>query len=370
MPDTKIDSAAIGDNTGTFQDFSVASQTTDGATDQKETTYVNEKWNDQLGYYKEIPELKSAIDAKARWTIGKGFKSNEITEMALSAIKGFGKDTFNGILENQERVKEIGGDSFAEIIRDNEGNLINLKPLDPSVLQIVVNKTGLIVRYEQLDRQRKKAVKNFAPEEIFHLSRNRVADEIHGVSVIDSVEDLILAYQEAIVDYKKVMHRNVYPVRKYTLDTDDAAEITAFKNKVAEAKYKGEDIFIPKGVVESEIEAVPPNATLDPKSWIIQLQKAFWKAVGCPEIIVGGASEFSEASAKIAYLAFEQVIEEAQLYVEEQVLAQLNLEIELEFPATLQNELLSDSSKSETTQASTPEDTSVTNTDVTPGVAQ
>lgn len=360
MPQTDIGSSATGDNESTFQDYSVQSQTTDGAQDTKETEYLNDNWNQQLGYYKTIPELKSAIDAKARWTIGKGFKSNEITEMALSAIKGLGKDTFNSILENQERVAQIGGDSFAHIIRD-DGQLINLKPLNPGVMKIIANRLGIITRYEQVDRHR-KTIQKFQPEEIFHIINDRVADEIHGVGVVDAVETLILAYNEAIEDYKKVMHRNVYPVRKHTLDTDNVAEIATYKEKVAKSKYEGEDFFIPKGVVETEIEAVPSNATLDPKQWITQLKQAFWKAVGCPEIIVGGSQEFSEASAKIAYLAFEQVIEERQLYVEEQVLAQLNLEIELEFPATLQNEMLSDSSKSETTQASTPEDTSITNT--------
>ena len=38
---------------------------------------------------------------------------------------------------------------------------------------------------------------------------------------------------------------------------------------------------------------------------------------------------------------------------------QLDIEIDLEFPATLQNELLSDQSKSETMQVATKEDTTV-----------
>jgi hypothetical protein len=67
----------------------------------------------------------------------------------------------------------------------------------------------------------------------------------------------------------------------------------------------------------------------------------------------------TEATAKIAYLAFEQTIEEEQLYIEEQILSQLNLEIELEFPASLENEMLSDRGKAETTQAATPEDVAV-----------
>jgi hypothetical protein len=53
--------------------------------------------------------------------------------------------------------------------------------------------------------------------------------------------------------------------------------------------------------------------------------------IGVPQIIVGGSQEMTEASAKIAF--------------EEAVLAQLNLEIELESPASLENELLSDKRK-------------------------
>jgi len=364
MPDTDIASADYGDLEGTQDNFSVDSATTDGATDQKETTWVNDRWTIQLGYYKSIPELKTSIDALARWTIGKGFKSNEITEMALSAIKGHGKDTFNTILENQTRVTKIGGDSYAHIIRDDEDNLVNLKPLTPETMQIVANREGLIIRYEQLNRKTKKATKEFTPEEIFHLSRNRTADEIHGESIVDAVEETILALNEAKTDYKKLLHRNVFPIIKWELDTDDPTKIAEFKVKADKAHSQGENIFIPKGAVTAEVVAVAGNATLNPLPWISKLTNDFYQDIGVPQIINGGSIEITEASAKIAYLAFEQTIEEEQLYIEEQVLAQLNLEIQLEFPATLQNEMLSDSSKSETMQASTPEDTSVTNTGV------
>ena len=381
MPDTNIGSADTGDNTATFQDYSVPTETTDAAMDQKETTWFNDKWTQQLGYYKQIPELKAAIDTKARWTVGKGFTASEITEMALSTIKGFGKDTFNTILENMIRVYQISGDSYSEIIRDNDGNLINLKPLNPGVMKIVANRAGIIIRYEQLDKQSKSWLRRtwggltgsgsnlrFKPEEIFHLCRDRVADEIHGVSLVDAAKNIILAYNEAITDYKILLHRNIYPVRVWTLDTDDETKIADFKAKVAKAKYLGEDIFIPKGSVETELSAVPSNSTLNPLPWIADRRKAFWRVVGCPEITVGGSQEFSESASKITLVSFEQVIAEDQLFVMEQTLSQLNLEITLTPPVTIQNELVSDQQKAETLQASTPEDTSVTNTNVTPGV--
>jgi len=113
----------------------------------------------------------------------------------------------------------------------------------------------------------------------------------------------------------------------------------------AATKTVSTNIYEPFDVSESELITVAPNATLDPKAWIEAQGDFFYEAVGVPQIILGGSGEFTEASAKIAYLAFQQNIEEEQLFIEEQVLSQLNLVIELEFPASLENELLSDKAK-------------------------
>ena len=91
-----------------------------------------------------------------------------------------------------------------------------------------------------------------------------------------------------------------------------------------------------------ELVATAANATLNPLTWIENLNDYFFQAVGVPQIIVGNAKSFTDASGKIVYLAFEQRIKGRQLYVEEQVLNQLNLEIKLTFPASLQNEAISD----------------------------
>jgi|TARA_R100000501_G_C2630136_1_gene125238 hypothetical protein len=358
MPETNIGSADYSDLTNVVTDYSVAPVSTDAATDLKETEWTNSYWTTQLGYYKAIPELQAAIDAKATWTVGKGFIANPETTFILESLKGFGKDTFNTILENMIRTYNIGGDAFAEIIRDRKGFLVNLKPLDPGTITIVVNRKGIIKRYEQKAKN-SSTPRKFKPEDIFHLSRNRVADEFHGVSLVDAVEDIILMRNEAMADFKTVMHRNVDPVRIWHLDTDDATEIAAFKAKVDAMVENKENIFIPKGAVEVEQASVAPNSTLNPLPWIQQLNQYFFQATGVPQIIVGGSQEITEATAKIAYLAFEQTINEEQLYIQEQVGLQLGIMITLEFPASLENELLSDKSKSETMQASTPEDTTV-----------
>lgn len=327
--------------------YAVDAMSTDAAQDQKETEWNNSLWTTYFGYYKQIPELKAAIDAKATWTVGKGFTADPTTTMILSAIDGFGKDTFNTILENMIRTYHIAGDSFAEIITNTEGVLLNLKPLDPGTITIVANRQGRIIRYEQNSKVKGSPKKKFTPNKILHLAYNRVADEIHGVSMIKALEQIILMRNEAMTNYKQVMQRYLKPRYIFHLDTDDDTTIATFKAKMDAAWKYGENVYIPKGAVVPEQMSIAPNSTISPLAWIESLNQYFFQATGVPDIIVGSSKALTEASAKIAYLAFQQTIEEEQLYIEEQILKQLNYVIELTFPVSLENEALSDKPKQE-----------------------
>ena len=351
MPDTDIGSTEVSNLTDAFanqadvsvsETYKVDASSTEGAGSQKEFTWQMTEFSQNLGYYRKIPELKTAIDAQALWTLGAGYEAEEETTMLLQTIKGNGKDSFNSILKNMQKIKTLAGDSFSEIIRDekNEGLLVNLKPLDPSSMIIVQNNKGKILRYEQVSKT-KTPNKRFKPEKIFHLSRDRLADEIHGVSIIPSVEWIIKARNEAMADWKKVLHRNVSPLVIWHLDTDDETQIASFKAKNTAAKAGGEDMYIPKGTVVPEVVATAQNQTLNPLAWIAQLNDYFFQAVNVPQIIIGNAKEFTDASAKIVYLAYEQNVKAEQLYIEEQVLGQLNLEINLTFPTSLEQDTMS-----------------------------
>jgi len=342
MPETNIENTVVTDLTNAITDFSVDQETTDAPGYEEDFTYQNENWSKQLGYYKKIPELRASIDAIANWTVGNGYEADEITTLILDRVKGNGKDIFNTILENQRRVAEIAGDSFAEIITNDENILINLKPLDPSTIRVHFNSKGQIKKYVQTTKVKGKSKEHtFKVGEIFHLSRNRTADEAHGISVVDSVEEIILMRNEAMTDWKKVLHRNVVPLRIIEIDSDDNTKIASMKADYQEAISKGEVLIIPKGNVEIKDGGIAPNATLNPLPWIEQLNSYYYQAVGVPDIIVGGSRALTEASAKIALLAYERTIRANQLDVEEQVLSQLNLEIKLQFPVSLMNELLS-----------------------------
>ncbi|KKM89888.1 hypothetical protein LCGC14_1244150 [marine sediment metagenome] len=349
MPDTKIGSATASDLTNKIVDFSVDTQSTDGIFDQKESKWQEENWTTYFGYYtdEKIPEITSVIDALATWTVGKGVKTlDEDTELILMQIRGFGFDTFNSILENAMRTMQIGGNFYAEIIRDKNRNLINLKPLDPSVMVHIAGRNGQIKRFEQTQKTKGQSPKKFKPDQIFYLCRNRVADEIHGRGIIQKLKLIIDMKNEAMGDWRRVLHWNVDPRWIFHLDFDDPVEVAAFvaKNDAAKAAG-GENMYIPKDAVVPEVLGVAPNASLNPLPWIAMLDDKFYMEARVPKIIVGGAGGLTEAAVKIAYLAFQQTIEEEQLFIEEQVLLQLGLVIELEFPASLENELLSDNKK-------------------------
>ncbi len=345
--------------------FEVDSAKTDGPFDQKETKWEDENWEDYFGYYTDdkIPEITAVIDAKATWTVGKGFKADEETTMLLDSIKGFGVDTFNTILENAMRTMLIGGNFYAEIIRDEEGVLTNLKPLDSGVMSNIVDGAGVIKRFEQKSKVAGKKPRRLEPEKVFYLARNRVADEIHGRGIIQKLKRIMDMKNRAMNDWDRVLHHNIDPMIAYKLDTQDTTKIAAFKAKVDAAKGKGDNMYIPQGSVEFEIISLAPNANLSPMSWIEYLDNLLYQTAGVPKIVVGGSSEFTEKASSIVYLAFQQSVEEEQLYIEEQVLAQLNLVIELEFPVSLENELLSDEKKD-------PDPTTVQPNETTAGAGQ
>jgi len=87
----------------------------------KETQFQQTKWADYYGYYRSIPELAIAIDTRATWTVGKGYKGDDFTKFLLDSVKGNGDETFNTILENMIRTMWIAGDSYAEIMTNEEG---------------------------------------------------------------------------------------------------------------------------------------------------------------------------------------------------------------------------------------------------------
>jgi hypothetical protein len=313
------------------------------------TQYQNSAWTNELGAYMSVSELAGMIDRKAQFVVGKGYIQKGTQKKDLSKITGNGLDSFNTIMYNAVRVFTIGGDFFAEIIRNKRGELRNLKPLNPGQMRTIANSRGIITGYELVpfgDLGIEKKAQHFEPEEIFHLAYNRIADCIHGQSIIEKLMPIINMRQEAMNDLRIVFHRYVKPLWIFSVDTDDQAQVTAFKNKVDATIEKAENLVVPKDTVASiERISIPQFSTLDPVPWVQLLQKEFLKAEGIPSVVMGAAGA-SESESKILYLAFQQVVEFNQMFLEEQIKLQLGLEVSFEFPASITPDIVSNQNKS------------------------
>lgn len=332
--------------TNRVADVVVSAKNTDGINDQDETEWINANWSKQWGYFNEVADLKSALIMKAIWNVGKGYITDPETSVILDHISGWGKDTFDDILFNAEITRRISGDSFTEIIRDPDtGLLINLKPLDPGAMKIIVDRKGIIKRYEQIAKTGNKQVLNkFKPEEILHLSNNRLADQIHGISDIDSMEKTILAEYQSFDDMMKIMHRQAKPMIMFKLGTDDPTKIAAFVEKMDKATNKGENIYIPDDANSVNFEVVQVNVSQIILEWRNDVRNKFYRAMGLPLIIFGTAGS-TESGGKMEYLAHEQVFEKDQRYLEKQIWNQLGLKINLVPPVSLLQDLQNDENK-------------------------
>ena len=139
-------------------DYSVASQTTDGVLDQ-ENFYDNSNFTKWNGNYQKIAKIKMTINASATWVLGLGWTAKPEVEAILNNMIGWGEDSFLSILWNMMVIKKVNGDSYSQIIRDEKTRtLINLKPLDPASIRIVVGKNGIIKEYQQMNRKTGKKI--------------------------------------------------------------------------------------------------------------------------------------------------------------------------------------------------------------------
>lgn len=343
---TKISSAALTTMTDALASFDV-----DYAANELMTYTPN--WAKWKGYYDKIPEVQSVINKKAEYVIGKGYKIKGVLSKFTSQlaqmlrISGCRIDSFNGVIRNVWVQAQIGGDGFAEIVRDSAGRKTNLKPLCPGNMTIVGNPYGIIIGYIlKIETAEGQIIQTFKPHEIFHLIKNRVGNAIHGIGCIEVVEEIIDMRNEAMADLKIVFHRYVKPLIVAIANTDDDTELAEFKAKLTNSVANAENMVIPKDTIDSfERISIPQYSTLDPLPWIRELQTFFTISQGVPDIIQGSGKETTEASAKILYVAFQQTVEYEQFNLEEQIYIQLGWNVEFEFPASLLDDLHSDTKK-------------------------
>lgn len=305
------------------------------------------KWND---LYRTVPELKGRLDTMALWIAGLGWTSKK-HEKVLKNIRGNGKDVFDSIIMNMILEYLICGDSYAEKPKRKDGTLVNLKPLTPGDIQTVGSDKGMIKRYEQVsneldpDTGRMKVLSTWEPDEIFHLSWNRVAMEIHGIPTPEKVESQIKKLGMA-KDITAVIHRrHMVPVIIWEVDTDDPTEMAAFKTKQDDIFKNVENLVVPAGSAKATILQMQKGSIEESIAWIKSLDEGITKAIGVPNVTSGSESGSSEATSKILHLNFQPRAAWHRRFIEMQMKAQLGIDISFKEPPSIDPSLLTDARK-------------------------
>lgn len=357
MADYLATNATTTQLTGAVQAYKTASSFIDAAGNQKQTYWDFPYAHLQLGYYKRTPQLKKAIDALATWATGKGFIITDPEDrVIINHIRGWGEDSFQSILWNLVIQKKVFGDAFAEIVKE-EGKIINLKPLYPGDMRIVVDENGLIEEYVQRAHTKDGEDKTFKPEEILHLSNDRIANEIHGTSIIDACAWVIDAINEAMQDNRVIKHKERGMGVLY-VDTQDQGEINQVTKIWKNAIANGEFAVLPKGLTEVQDMNVNKSDRLE---WIRYLENFFYQSVGVPRVIAT-SENYTEAGSKTGYLTFEPIYTREQTELETDIFNQLGIEIKFNRPPSLSGVVQGDEQKNSGQLGIQPSDTQVSAT--------
>jgi len=229
-----------------------------------------------------------------------------------------------------KKVTKIGG--FAEIIRNESGTLVNLKPLNPANMIIYYNPQGIITGYGH--KQSKGKIKKYEPDKILHLVNDRIGDEVHGTSVVESVKWIIDAKEEAMRDWRRISHRST--VRILYVEEDNKDRIANLKRDYPEAIKNGDLLILPvlpKDAKFEDLQLPPIQQFLE---WIRYLENLFYQAVRVPKIIATSEG-FTEAGGKMGYLTFEPIYTYEQTQLEADIWNQLGIRIKFNRPPSLSN---------------------------------
>lgn len=328
--------------TDDVSDYEISWKNTDGGYGQKNKEWTNSYASKYYGFYYGVGEFRAAINAFATWVIGQGYEVADLrTKTLLENITGWGEDTFQSIIWNMIVVKKFNGDSYAEIIRNDAGALINLKVLDPRRMKHIINEQGVIKEYQYTQGDGK--VEKFKPSDILHFCNDRVLDEPHGTAVTSAVEWAIEAIEEARRDWRRLMHTS--SVRIFFVDEQDTARQTTLKTEYATA-IKNKEVMIvtckPEEANFKDLET--PNAG-NWAAFLNYIEDKFYKQLGVPKVVLGGTAENTEASAKVGVISYEPIWVREITEVEKDLWNQLAIKIKINKQPSLMQNMQTDEAK-------------------------
>jgi len=299
MVEFNSNSATTTDMTSTVTSVTIPTYVIDDVTNEK-VTYIS--FNDApeyLGIYKKIPQLRSALKIFALRVAGQGWTADDRTTIELERITGWGEDNFSQIMQQHTINKKILKDSFIQVIRNDKGTLINLKPLDTNKMRIAINEQGMINHYEY--RKLSGGWDRLNTWEVLHSCNDRINGELHGTSIIESLKFIIEAKNEWLEDERLIRHRDKALGIIY-YKTDNTGKIAYANSQIEKAVKNGEMLGLPEDT--ATITQYPSKSPADRIMWGQYLDNLFYQVVGVPKALVSSEG-FTEAGGKAGLISFE-----------------------------------------------------------------
>ena len=189
---------------------------------------------------------------------------------------------------------------------------------------------------------------------MFHIVNDRVADNMHGQSIINALEWNIEAQEEARrVIRRKVKNSGVLGVIE--TDTDQTPDITTFKAPIKKAMEEGTLILLPKDTAQLKPWEVKLYMS-EMLAWLNYLDDEFFQEIGVPKIIIGGSGQI-EGDSKISYTAYEQFYKRAINDLKDDLWNQMAVRVDFNTPVSIASELASNEVKNASQVGFQPNDT-------------
>ena len=339
MAEYNLSNATTTNFTSNVPNFIVAQKALDAASPNADETYwYFDKATTYYGYYLSIPEIFSAANALATWTVSRGWETQDpILRQELLHVVGMGKDTFTQIVWNHEIIKLIVGDAFIEVKR-KDGVIVNMIPISPERVRVVFNKEGMIKKYDAWNGTEWRAIKK---ENMLHSQNKRIGDQLHGTSQIEPSKNIIDARNEALSDERTIKHRDKALGIVY-YKTNNAGKITYANSQIEKAVKNGEMVGLPEDT--AEIKPYPSRNSEDRTAWISYLENFFYQVFGVPRSIATSDGT-SEVGGINGHLIFEPIYTKEQIDLEEDLFSQQQIDIKFNRPPSLAPKVQEDQAK-------------------------
>ena len=256
-----------------------------------EQTYTTDyaRWN---GYVSRLPVIRQIADIRAASILSswrtKGPHDSQAATM-LDKFSGGRNITLKLILANMYKIAWICGDAYAEKIYEGD-DIVDLEILPSDNIRIV-HKAGNIIRFEEIDGDAK-----WEPYQIFHLAYSPRGAIVHGLGMLEPLNNLLLGYEQMLQLGSEIYERMSRPRELILAKTDNQAKLQTIRDAIKAAGDTWSGIAVLPATLIEDVKDIQLTVSLKPQEWLTTIESQIFKATATPEIVLGQGYANSEES--------------------------------------------------------------------------